>query len=192
MEEVAMSSFWRGRRVLVTGHTGFKGAWLSLWLARLGAIVQGIALPPLTKPNLFDLIDLQMEMGSTIGDIRQAETLQDAITSFRPKAVFHLAAQPIVRQSYRDPLDTIQTNVLGTVHLLEAVRSASTVRAVVNVTTDKCYENRDLARGYTEEDPLGGHDPYSSSKACAEILSAAWRRSFQALQEFVWAEAGLG
>lgn len=175
-----MNAFWRGRRVLVTGHTGFKGAWLSLWLTRLGASVHGVALPPPTQPNLFELVGLETQMASIIADIRHPETLRDAMARIRPEAVFHLAAQPIVRQSYRDPVETYHTNVLGTMHLLEAVRSTPSVRAVVNVTTDKCYENRELDRGYNEDDPLGGHDPYSSSKACAEILSAAWRRSFLA------------
>ncbi len=170
--------FWRGKRVFLTGHTGFKGGWLSLWLQRLGAELQGFALAPTGSHSLFDAARVAEGMGSTIGDIRALEPLKSALLAFGPDIVIHMAAQPLVRQSYADPVETYATNVMGTVHLLEAVRSAPGVRAVVNVTTDKCYENREWAWGYREDEPLGGHDPYSSSKGCAELVSSAWRRSF--------------
>lgn len=171
-------SFWSGKRVLVTGHTGFKGGWLSLWLQKLGAKLQGYALSPPTKPNFFLSARVGEGMASTLADIRDAESLARCIRSFDPDIVFHLAAQPLVRASYLDPVGTYATNVMGTVHLLESLRATTRVRAVVNVTTDKCYENFGHKIGYREDEPLGGHDPYSSSKACSELVTAAYRRSY--------------
>jgi CDP-glucose 4,6-dehydratase len=170
--------FWRGRRVLLTGHTGFKGSWLSLWLQSLGAELTGFALPPPTSPSLFDEAGVDRGMRSIIGDIRDLAAVQSAVQLARPEVVIHMAAQPLVRYSYQNPVETYSTNVMGTVHLLEAVRQTAGVKAVVNVTTDKCYENREWAWGYRENEPMGGHDPYSNSKGCAELVTAAYRASF--------------
>lgn len=170
--------FWRGKRVVVTGHTGFKGSWLSLWLLDLGARVTGIALNPDTEPALFEQLGLAGELEHRILDIRDADALRDAISSVKPDVVFHLAAQPLVRRSYREPLVTWQSNVLGSVHLLEALRGAKQACALVLVTSDKVYENREWELGYRECDPLGGIDPYSASKAATEIAAASWRASF--------------
>ena len=172
------STFWRGRRVLVTGHTGFKGSWLSLWLQQLGAHVVGYALEPPTNPNLFQIAGVGRGMVSITADIRDLSTLSAAFAQHRPEVVFHLAAQPLVRLSYREPVETYATNVMGTINVLESVRQTDDVRAVVNVTSDKCYENREWWWGYRETEPMGGHDPYSSSKACAELVTAAYRESF--------------
>ncbi len=169
---------WQGRRVLVTGHTGFKGGWLCLWLQSLGAEVHGLALAPSTTPSLHELAQVDAGMQGRIGDIRDLATVRAAVDAAQPEVIFHLAAQPLVRASYADPVATYATNVMGTVHVLEAARACGRVRAVVNVTTDKCYENREWPWPYREDEPLGGHDPYSSSKACAEIATASWRRSF--------------
>lgn len=165
---------YRKKRVLVTGHTGFKGAWLMLWLAHLNAEVMGYALAPDTTPSLHHL--LQGE--GVYGDILDRELLEKTILSFQPDIIFHLAAQPLVRRSYAEPLLTYQTNVIGTLHLLEVARQCASVQAVVNVTTDKCYENKEIPSGYREEDRLGGYDMYSSSKACVELMSDSYRRSF--------------
>lgn len=171
------SSSWQGRRVFVTGHTGFKGSWLSLWLARMGAVVTGYALPP--EPlSLFELAGVDAHLDSRIGDIRDVASLGRALSAASPDVVFHLAAQPLVRESYATPVETFATNVMGTAHVLEAVRHVSSVRGVIVVTTDKCYQNREWVWGYREADALGGHDPYSASKACAELVTAAWRSSF--------------
>ena len=174
-----MGHFWRGKRVFLTGHTGFKGSWLSLWLQQLGAQVTGYALsPPAATMNLFERAQVGQGMSSVIGDVRDAAALSQALEQSHAEIVFHMAAQPLVRDSYIDPVHTYSTNVMGTVNLLEAVRSTSSVMAVVNVTTDKCYENKEWVWGYREDEPLGGHDPYSSSKACSEIVTSSYRRSF--------------
>jgi CDP-glucose 4,6-dehydratase len=172
------ASFWRGQRVLLTGHTGFKGSWLALWLAQMGAQVTGFALAPEREPNLFELARVGDTMDSRLGDLRDAQAVQSVVQAAQPQVVFHLAAQSLVRRSYAEPVATFASNVTGTIHLLEALRACPSARAVVVVTSDKCYENRALDRGYREDDALGGHDPYSASKGCAEIVTAAWRRSF--------------
>lgn len=171
-------SFWRGKRVLLTGHTGFKGSWLALWLQELGAILTGYALAPITTPNLFDVLHVADGMKSVIGDVRDPENLRRLIQEARPEIILHLAAQPLVRKSYADPVETYSTNIMGLVNLFEAVRATGGVKALVNVTSDKCYENREWAYGYREIDAMGGYDPYSSSKGCAELVTAAYRRSF--------------
>ena len=179
MEDLALSSsFWSNKRVLVTGHTGFKGGWLSIWLQRLGADVAGFALPPATDPSLFTLADVAEGMRSVTGDVRDLEAVSALVNDFRPEIIIHMAAQALVRPSYADPVETYSTNVMGTVNILEAARNCDAVRAVVNVTTDKCYENLEREEGYREDEPLGGHDPYSSSKGCAELVTASYRRSF--------------
>jgi CDP-glucose 4,6-dehydratase len=172
------SMFWRGKRVFLTGHTGFKGGWLSLWLQSMGAELQGLSLAPVGPHSLFAEAGVADGMASAIGDIRDLETIRSTMAAFRPDIVIHMAAQPLVRQSYAEPVETYATNVMGTVHLLEAVRRTPGVRVVVNVTTDKCYENREWAWGYREDEPMGGFDPYSSSKGCAELVSSAYRQSF--------------
>jgi CDP-glucose 4,6-dehydratase len=172
------AGFWSGRRVLVTGHTGFKGSWLSIWLKELGAKVTGYALPPATDPSLFQIANVAKRVDSVFGDVRDLEALKDCVRRSRAEVVIHMAAQALVRPSYADPVGTYQTNVMGTVNLLEAVRGQPDVRAVVVVTSDKCYENRERLRGYRESDPMGGRDPYSSSKGCAELVTAAYRSSF--------------
>lgn len=179
MEEMVTSpDFWRGKRVFVTGHTGFKGSWLCLWLQKLGAEVTGYALPPPTNPSLFEAAGVSECMHSHLGDIRQGEELARVLTEARPEFVFHLAAQPLVRHSYTHPVETYSTNVMGTVHLLEAVRQTPSVRSVIVVTSDKCYENREWPWGYREIDPMGGYDPYSNSKGCAELVVSAYRSSY--------------
>lgn len=175
--------FWKNKRVLITGHTGFKGSWLCLWLEHLGADVTGFSLPPPTSPNLFTIADVAQGITSVIGDIRNFNELQSVVNEHNPDIVIHMAAQPLVRYSYREPVETYATNVMGTVNLLEAVRQNGNVRAVVNVTTDKCYENREWQWGYRENDTLGGHDPYSNSKACSELVTSAYRKSFFARVE---------
>lgn len=179
-----MQSFWQDKKVLVTGHTGFKGSWLSLWLSQWGAEVIGYALPPPTAINLFDKLQLATRMTSIIGDIREAEGLQAVFNTHQPEIVIHMAAQPLVRYSYQQPVETYATNVMGSVNLLEAVRHCASVKAVVNVTTDKCYENQEWDWGYRENEPMGGYDPYSNSKACAELVTAAYRQSFFNPQKF--------
>jgi len=169
---------WAGRRVFLTGHTGFKGSWLALWLSRLGAQLRGYALAPCTEPNMFTLAAIGAVMDDIRGDVRDYARLEASMTEFAPEVVFHLAAQPIVRRSYSDPVGSYATNVMGTVHVLEATRKIPSVRAVICVTTDKCYQNQEWIWPYRENDPLGGYDPYASSKACAEIVSAAYRSSF--------------
>lgn len=171
-------SFWSGKRVFLTGHTGFKGSWLSLWLQSMGAEVTGLALAPPTSPALFEVAGVGAGMASIIADIRDAEAVARAVAGCDPDIVIHMAAQPLVRASYADPVGTYATNVMGTVHVLDAVRRAPSVRAICVVTTDKCYENREWAWGYREDEPMGGHDPYSNSKGCAELVTSAYRRSF--------------
>ncbi len=171
-------AFWSGRPVLLTGHTGFKGSWLALWLTRLGARVTGLALPPATEPALFDLLGLEREIDSRIGDVRDERALANAFAAARPEIVLHLAAQPLVRAGYREPVETFDINVMGTVRVLEAARRAGGVRAIVVVTTDKCYVPRDDAAAHREGDRLGGPDPYGASKACAELVVEAYRASY--------------
>jgi CDP-glucose 4,6-dehydratase len=172
------TDFWRGKRVLLTGHTGFKGSWLSLWLQSLGATLHGLSLTPPTEPALFDIARVAEGMVHRIVDIRDFASVKAVIADLKPEIVIHMAAQPLVRLSYHQPIETYATNVMGTVHLLEAARHAGSVKAIVNITTDKCYENREWVWGYREDDPMGGYDPYSSSKGCAELVSSAYRKSF--------------
>lgn len=173
-----MSKFWNGKRVLVTGHTGFKGSWLSFWLNRLGANVAGLALAPDTTPALFNQLEIEARVDHMIGDIRDAELVARRVTEIQPDVVFHLAAQPLVIESYATPLETWQTNVMGSAHVMQALRQLSAPCAAVMVTTDKVYENLEDGRPYDEKHPLGGHDPYSASKAAMEIAVSSWRRSF--------------
>jgi CDP-glucose 4,6-dehydratase len=176
------NSAYYSRRVLITGHTGFKGSWLALWLTRMGAKITGYSLQPPTNPNHFQLLDLNIN--SVIGDIRDGDKLKEIFIEQKPEIVFHLAAQAIVRLSYKDPLETFSSNVIGTVNVLEAARATGGVRAIVNVTSDKCYENREWPWGYRETDALGGYDPYSASKGCAEMVTASFRNSFFNPEEY--------
>ncbi|SHG28613.1 CDP-glucose 4,6-dehydratase [Flavobacterium fluvii] len=171
-------SFWKDKKVFLTGHTGFKGSWLSLWLQSMGAVVKGYSLAPPTNPSLFLVADVAKNMESEIGDIRNLEQLKQSMLAFDPTILIHMAAQPLVRLSYIEPVDTYTTNVIGTVNVLEAARSCPNLKAIVSVTTDKCYENKEWAWGYRENEPMGGHDPYSSSKGCAELVSSAYKNSF--------------
>lgn len=172
------NDIYRGKRVLITGHTGFKGSWLSLLLNELGADVYGFALEPPTSPSLYKEAKIDELITSYIGDVRDLYYLTKVIQEVQPEIVFHMAAQPLVRQSYKIPVETYSTNVMGTVHLLEACRSTSSVKAIVNVTTDKCYENKEWHWGYRENEPMGGYDPYSNSKGCSELITSAYRNSF--------------
>lgn len=176
--EIMNTQFWAKKRVFITGHTGFKGSWLSLWLQELGAELCGYALSPATDPSLYELANVASGMQSVIGDIRDLEHLSASIREFQPDILFHMAAQPLVRYSYENPIETFSTNVMGTVNVLEAARYCDSIKAVINITTDKCYENKEWVWGYRENDPLGGYDPYSSSKACAELVASAYRQSF--------------
>lgn len=170
--------FWKGKKVFITGHTGFKGSWLCLWLHSLGADVTGYALQPPTDPNLYELCAIDKLVKSNISDVRDASSFTKAMTFARPDIVIHMAAQPLVGDSYKIPVETYSINVMGTVNLFEAVRQCKTVKAVVNVTTDKCYENKEWVWGYRENEPLGGYDPYSNSKACSELVTSAYRNSY--------------
>lgn len=170
--------FWKNKKVFLTGHTGFKGSWLSLWLLDMGAIVKGYALDPYTSPNLFTEAKVAEHMQSEIGDIRDLNQIMKSMQKFDPDVLIHMAAQPLVRQSYKDPVETYSTNVMGTVNVLEAARHCKNLKAIVSVTTDKCYENKEWVWGYRENEAMGGHDPYSSSKGCAELVTSAYRRSF--------------
>ncbi len=173
------NNIYQGKKVFLTGHTGFKGSWLSLWLTKLGAKVCGFSLAPNTTPSMFKELNINRQITqSVIGNILDEQALETAITDFQPDIVFHLAAQPLVRLSYAQPVLTYQTNVIGTLRVLEAARKCSSVKALVNITTDKCYENKEINRGYKEDEPMGGYDMYSSSKGCVEIMSSSFRRSF--------------
>ncbi len=178
-------SFWKGRRVFLTGHTGFKGSWLSLWLDALGAYVTGYALDPPTQPNLFEQAEVAGTVRSVYADIRDFPRLKSALAECHPDVVIHMAAQSVVRRGYEDPIETYSSNVMGTVHLLEALRQLGKPCVVVNITSDKCYENREWVWGYRENDPMGGHDPYSNSKACAELVTLAFRNSYFRSEHFV-------
>lgn len=186
------SGFWRDKRVVVTGHTGFKGGWLTVWLSRMGAEVTGISLPPLTHPSLFELARIQHLCNSHFCDVRSGATLASYVRDARPEIVFHLAAQPLVRVSYRQPADTFATNVMGTANLLDALRGVATMRAAVFITTDKVYRNRDWLWPYREDDPVGGHDPYSASKAASELVIDSYRKAFLAEQGIAVASARAG
>lgn len=172
------AAFWHGKRVFLTGHTGFKGSWISLWLQGLGVELTGYALNPPTAPSLFEVGRVGEAMRSITADIRDIDRVKREMAAAKPDIVIHMAAQALVRESYSDPVETYSSNVMGTVNVLEAVRNTPTVRAVVNVTTDKCYENREWVWGYRESEPVGGFDPYSNSKACSELVTAAYRSSF--------------
>ncbi len=178
MKAAVNSAFWKGKKVFLTGHTGFKGSWLSLWLQLMGADVKGFSLVPPTTPALFNAARVGEDMQSEIGDIRQPEVIAKSMVAFDPDILIHMAAQPLVRLSYREPVQTYSTNVMGTLHVLEAARQCANLRAIVNVTTDKCYENREWEWGYREDEPMGGHDPYSNSKGCVELVTSAYRKSF--------------
>jgi CDP-glucose 4,6-dehydratase len=170
--------FWKGKRVFLTGHTGFKGSWLSLWLFSLGAEVRGYALNPPTSPSLFNEAKIDSIIDSQIADIRDQDTLYESMTEFNPDILIHMAAQPLVRYSYNAPIETYEVNVIGTAKVLEVARSCPNLKAIVNITTDKCYENDGRSEGYKESDPMGGYDPYSSSKGCAELVASSYRCSF--------------
>lgn len=184
--------FWRNKRVLLTGHTGFKGSWLSLWLQSMGVILRGVALDTPTTPSLFIEANVINNMDHQVADIRDYNTVYALVTEFKPEIIIHMAAQPLVRLSYQQPIETYATNVMGTVHVLEAAKHSGTVRAIVNITTDKCYENNEWVWGYRENEPMGGHDPYSSSKGCAELVSTAYRNSFLKQKNIAMATARAG
>lgn len=184
-------SFWKNKKVFITGHTGFKGSWLCLWLNLLGAKVTGYALMPPTKPSLFELCEISEFIRSAIGDIRNISSLQKEILKARPEIVIHMAAQPLVLDSYKNPVETYSVNVMGTVNVLECIKKCRSVRAVINVTTDKCYENKERDEGYREDEPLGGYDPYSSSKACSELVTSAYRNSFYNQKNYKTHKVGL-
>ena len=171
-------TIWKSKKVFLTGHTGFKGSWISLWLQSMGAIVKGYSLAPNTSPNLFSVANVCENMDSEIGDIRDLQHISKSMLAFNPDVLIHMAAQPLVRLSYQEPVDTYATNVMGTVNVLESARFCANLKAIVSVTTDKCYENKEWEWGYRENEPMGGHDPYSSSKGCAELVTSAYRRSF--------------
>lgn len=186
-------SFWKNKNVFLTGHTGFKGSWLSLWLHELGANITGYSLPAPTSPSLFEIARIEeLLINSFIGDINNYEFLCESIQKAKPEIIIHMAAQPLVRKSYDNPIETYQTNVMGTVHIMEAARTCSSLKAILNVTTDKCYENREWEWGYRENEALGGHDPYSNSKACSELVTAAYRDSFLSTLDIKVATARAG
>lgn len=179
MERIIDRSFWERKKVLLTGHTGFKGSWMSIWLHQMGARVTGYSLPAPTSPSLYELAEVEKLLDkSVIGDITDFDSLQKAVIQADPEIIIHMAAQPLVRRSYENPLQTYMTNVMGTANLMEAARASNSVRVILNITTDKCYENQEWEWGYRENDSLGGYDPYSSSKACSEFITSAYRRSF--------------
>ncbi len=186
------NNIYKNKKVFLTGHTGFKGSWLALWLTKLGADVCGYSLAPNTQPSMFEELKIENKISkSIIGDILDVNHLEKAISDFKPEIIFHLAAQPLVRLSYLEPVLTYQTNVIGTLNVLEAARKSSSVKAFVNITTDKCYENKEINRGYREDEPMGGYDMYSSSKGCVEIMSSSYRRSFL-LDSYAMATARAG
>lgn len=186
------TKFWQGKRVLITGHTGFKGSWISLWLNSLGVELLGIALEPPTYPSLFVEANISKLMISEITDIRNLDNISNIFKNFRPEIVIHLAAQPLVIESYKDPITTYTTNVIGTLNILESARQTDSVRAIVNVTTDKCYENKEWVWGYRENESLGGFDPYSNSKSCSELLTSSYRNSFFSISNVGLATARAG
>ena len=187
-----MNDFWKGKKVFVTGHTGFKGTWMCHWLCELGADVTGYALEAPTTPSIFELSQLSDRMSSIIGDIRDRDKIANAVNDAQPEIVIHMAAQPLVIESYEDPVGTYMTNVIGTAHVFEAILKTKTVRAVVNVTTDKCYENKEWHWGYRENEAMGGYDPYSSSKGCSELLTSSYQRSFFTKQDIRLASGRAG
>lgn len=189
---IMFNNIYKNRRVLVTGHTGFKGTWLCTWLKRLGAQVCGYALAPETNPAMFYVVHAQEGISHHIGNLLDEEHLNQTVKDFQPEFIFHLAAQPLVRLSYKEPVLTYKTNVIGTLNVLEAARAVPSVKAFVNITTDKCYENKETTRGYKEDDPMGGYDMYSSSKGCVEIMSASYRRSFLQQSGYALATARAG
>lgn len=172
------SNFWKNKKVFLTGHTGFKGSWMAIWLSELGAIVKGYSLDPPSEPSLFKEANIESLIESEINDIRDYNQLSKSISKFSPEIIMHMAAQPLVRASYKNPIETYETNVMGTVNILHAALKSSNTKAVVNITTDKCYENREIDVAYKETDPMGGFDPYSSSKGCAELVTSAFTKSF--------------
>lgn len=176
--KTSLRETYEGKKVFVTGHTGFKGSWLSIWLKSLGAEVIGYSLEPYTEPSMFEVCDLDSKMTSIIGDIRNYSQVNKVIEDYKPDIVFHLAAQALVKYSYSNPVETYETNIMGTVNLLEAVKRSDSVKSVVVITTDKCYENKEWVYGYRETDPMGGYDPYSSSKGCVELIVSSYRNSF--------------
>jgi CDP-glucose 4,6-dehydratase len=184
MDWVSLANFYKGKRVLITGHTGFKGSWLSVWLHFLGADVIGYALDPLTPKDNYVLSNIGGKIKDTRGDIRDVEKLNTVFSTYQPEIVFHLAAQPLVKASYENPVETYEVNVMGSIHLMEAVRKCTSTRVAIMITTDKCYENKEQIWGYRENEPMGGYDPYSSSKGAAEIAIASWRRSFMNPQTY--------
>jgi len=190
--QLSTNTFFRGKKVFLTGHTGFKGSWLSLWLNSLGAEVKGYALQPITTPSLFEVARVGDVIESEIGDIRNLDQLKASMVAFNPDILIHMAAQPLVRLSYKEPIETYDTNVMGTVKVLDAARSCKNLKSIVCITTDKCYENREWEWGYRENEPMGGYDPYSSSKGCAELVTAAYRRSFMQEQGVGLASARAG
>lgn len=187
-----VNSIYKGKKVFITGHTGFKGSWLCLWLYSLGAKVTGYALNPPTNPSLYELCKIDRLVISIIADVRDSQALTQAMVAANPEIVIHMAAQPLVRESYKNPVETYSINVMGTVNLFEAVRNCKNVRAVINVTTDKCYENKEWYWGYRENEPLGGYDPYSNSKACSELVTSAYRNSFFNVQDHQLHHVGMG
>ena len=181
-DSTLFNGIYNNKTVLVTGHTGFKGSWLCFWLIQMGAKVIGYSLEPPTSPNHFELLNL--DMVSVIGDIRDSDKLNAVFAQYQPEIVFHLAAQPLVRLSYKEPVETFETNVIGTLKVFEACRSTKSVRAIVNITSDKCYQNKEWVWGYRENDPMGGYDPYSASKGCAELVTSSYRNSFFNVNEY--------
>ncbi len=187
-----VNTFWRNKKVFLTGHTGFKGSWMSLWLLKAGANLTGYSIGLPTNPSLFEELKIEKQMNSITGDIRDLPAITKAVHEAKPEIVIHMAAQPLVRYSYHEPVETYMTNVMGTVHLFEAVLAAGSVKAILNVTSDKCYENKERKAGYREDEAMGGYDPYSNSKGCAELVTSAYRRSFFEKEEIHLASGRAG